>query len=174
MQSRCPLCGYEGNDFAVAEPVRQAVCPRCGETFGADPPAPVNVEGRTLAAGSALTAVGVLTLLISLSWIAVNFTVMPPMPPPAPGMDPRAVWGAKFGMLFGQLAPPSPGLLIGVLATLGGIQLIRRRTWGLAVTGAFLAALPCSCGFFFGLPVGVWALLVLANPVVKEAFGRKG
>lgn len=166
---RCPLCGHEGEGFRRAEGGRR-VCPRCGEAFGGSAEKPIDVEARTLWAGSALTVVGVLTLLVSTGWIAANFAFAPPLPQPVPGQNPAAAFGAKVGMLVGQILPPGVGILIGLIGTIGGVQMIRRRTWALAVAGAFAAALPCTCGFPLGLPVGVWALLVLANPAVRSAF----
>jgi hypothetical protein len=69
------------------------------------------------------------------------------------------------------------GGLVDLLATLvmivGGIQMIRLRTFGLAVVAAILALLPCiSCAGCFGLGqlAGIWALVVLAKPEVKESF----
>ena len=166
---RCPLCGYEGSDGPAASDFA-GPCPRCGEMFGPQAVKPVNVEGRTLLAGSALTIVAMLTLLVSLGWIVVNFAAAPPLPQPAPGQDPTAAVAARFGMLVGQILPPGVGLMLGLLGLIGGIQMLRRRMWGLAVTGAFVMALPCTCGFPLGPPVGIWALLVLANPAVRASF----
>ena len=33
-----------------------------------------------------------------------------------------------------------------------------------------LAILPCSFGWFIGLPMGIWGLIVLRQAAVKEAF----
>lgn len=40
------------------------------------------------------------------------------------------------------------------------------------MTSAILALLPCSLVCIIGIPVGVWALVVLLNPEVREAFSR--
>ncbi len=60
---------------------------------------------------------------------------------------------------------PVAGLLI-----LGGINMRRFQTFGLAVMAAIVALIPCHAGFVIGLPVGIWALMILAKPEVKRAF----
>jgi hypothetical protein len=73
------------------------------------------------------------------------------------------------GPLFGAL-----GLLAAVLPILGGARMRSLRSYGLSVTGAIVAAIPClsiaSCPCFLGLIFGIWALVVLLNPDVKNAF----
>jgi predicted Zn finger-like uncharacterized protein len=39
-----------------------------------------------------------------------------------------------------------------------------------AVGACILAMLPCSCGCFMGLPIGIWGLVVLTQDNVKRAF----
>jgi hypothetical protein len=129
----------------------------------------VNVARQTRAAGLALLLSGLITFALSVGWMSVNFNLAP-IPQPLPGQDPTMVRAQVIGMRFGQIAPPGIGVVIGVLSIAGGIQLVRRRMWGLAAAGAFAAALPCTCGFPVGLPIGVWALLVLSNPTVRGAF----
>ena len=60
---------------------------------------------------------------------------------------------------------PVAGLLI-----LGGLNMWRFQTYGLAVMAAIIALIPCHAGFVIGLPVGIWALMILAKPEVKRAF----
>jgi hypothetical protein len=65
-------------------------------------------------------------------------------------------------------------LLIGFLGTLGGVRMRALRSYGLALTGALLTAIPClSCSGCCGLGevVGIWAVVVLANTEVRQAFG---
>jgi hypothetical protein len=44
------------------------------------------------------------------------------------------------------------------------------KNYGLAMTGSIIAMLPCSVCCLLGLPFGIWSLVVLNNPEVKEAF----
>jgi tRNA A-37 threonylcarbamoyl transferase component Bud32 len=76
--------------------------------------------------------------------------------------------------------PGSPVLLVaavltgatavGVVIILGGLQMIRLRSYGWAVAASALAVLPLSAGFMIGVPMGIWALIVLYRSDVQEAF----
>jgi len=167
--STCPLCGFAGDGFRRLSDDRR-VCPRCGELSGGETPQPVNVVHQTRAAGLGVAFSGLITLALSIGWMAVNFAVGPPLPQPLPGQDPGVARATQLGMRLGQIGPPGIGVLVGVLSIAGGVQLARRRMWGLAAAGAFAGALPCTCGFPVGLPIGIWALVVLANPSVRESF----
>jgi hypothetical protein len=46
-----------------------------------------------------------------------------------------------------------------------------RTSYGAAMTGAIIACVPCcSPCCFIGIPFGIWALIVLNDPVVQEWF----
>jgi hypothetical protein len=167
--SRCPLCGYLGPDFSRTAD-RRLVCPRCGEVAGEAGAKPVDVEEKTLTVGTALAGVGLVTLLGSIGWLLIALFAAPPAPQPAPGQDPDAARAMVIGIYIGQFGPAVIGLPLGVIQVAGGIQLARRRTWAVAVVGAIMALVPCSCGFVVGLPIGIWALVVLFNPAVRAAF----
>jgi hypothetical protein len=64
-------------------------------------------------------------------------------------------------------------LLSGLLMIWGGARMMQLRSYSLAVFASVLAALPCisasgCCGL--GAIVGLWAVIVLASPAVREAF----
>lgn len=64
-------------------------------------------------------------------------------------------------------------LAVAILSLLGGIRMRALRSYGLSITGAVSAAIPCiSCGgcCLFGEAIGIWALVVLLNADVKSAF----
>jgi hypothetical protein len=63
--------------------------------------------------------------------------------------------------------------LCALLSILGGWRMYRLRSYGLSVVGAVAAAIPClsgsaCCGV--GEVVGLWAIVVLLNQEVREAF----
>jgi serine/threonine protein kinase len=63
-------------------------------------------------------------------------------------------------------------LLFGValaLLFLGAVCMLRLRSYALAVTAAFAAMLPWSPAWVLGLPMGIWALIVLRRPEVMDA-----
>ncbi len=59
---------------------------------------------------------------------------------------------------------------ISLTLLIAGWRMRKLKSYGLSMVGAILALLPCSFGWFVGLPMGVWALLVLQRPEVREAF----
>ena len=54
----------------------------------------------------------------------------------------------------------------------GALQMLKLRSWVLAVAASIVAMVPCigSCCCFVGLPLGIWSLVVLMNRDVKAAF----
>lgn len=72
-------------------------------------------------------------------------------------------WGtAVFGIL---------GFLFTPVIIYGAIQMMHGRSFGLSRTAAILAVVPLtSCCFVIGIPFGIWALVVLAQPDVKALF----
>ncbi|MBL8857647.1 MAG: hypothetical protein JNL28_03960 [Planctomycetes bacterium] len=56
----------------------------------------------------------------------------------------------------------------------GGMQMMKLRGWPIALVAAILAMIPCfsSCACLLGIPAGIWAIIVLANPEVKAAFAQ--
>jgi hypothetical protein len=56
----------------------------------------------------------------------------------------------------------------------GAWNLMQLRSRRMAVIGSILAMLPFSPGAVIGLPMGIWALMVIARKKVKSAFGQKG
>jgi tRNA A-37 threonylcarbamoyl transferase component Bud32 len=59
-------------------------------------------------------------------------------------------------------------LVPGLLILFGGHQMLRRRSYGWAVAASILSIVACS---LVSLPIGIWALVVLARDDVKPAFG---
>ena len=64
-------------------------------------------------------------------------------------------------------------LLMSILMMIGARSMRKLGSYGLAVFAAILAVLPWTPTFLIGLPMGIWALMVLKQPDVKAAFGRK-
>jgi hypothetical protein len=67
------------------------------------------------------------------------------------------------------------GIIIGVvfngLAILGGIMMRSLSGYGLCMTGAIITMLPCTTGCCCtGCPFGLWALLILTRPDVRQGF----
>jgi hypothetical protein len=74
-----------------------------------------------------------------------------------------------FGIVVNIIA-----LAASILIIIAAMKMMKLQSHGLAVTGSVLAMIPCiSPCCIFGLPIGIWSLVVLTNSEVKSAF-RKG
>jgi hypothetical protein len=63
------------------------------------------------------------------------------------------------------------GMLVSVLILMGGIKMKNLQNHGLAMTASIIAMIPCiSPCCIIGLPIGIWAVIVLSKPEVKSAF----
>jgi hypothetical protein len=63
------------------------------------------------------------------------------------------------------------GILIGGLILFGAMKMRQLNNWGLALASSILAMIPClSPCCCLGLPIGIWALVVLLDNNVKASF----
>jgi hypothetical protein len=64
------------------------------------------------------------------------------------------------------------GVGLGGLIAFGGLQMTKFRMYGLAIAASIVATIPCfsCCCCVIGLPVGIWALVVLSRQEVRAAF----
>jgi predicted Ser/Thr protein kinase len=72
-------------------------------------------------------------------------------------------------------APIAMGVFVVSLAQsialiVGGWQMRNLRSYGLAFVAAVLALFPCTFAWVIGLPMGIWAIVVLLDPEVKAGF----
>ncbi|MBK7876089.1 MAG: hypothetical protein IPJ77_10095 [Planctomycetes bacterium] len=132
-----------------------------------DQSSPTSVADRLKVPGILLIVLGVLTDLGGVWQIVSNaFGIHLPGQEVPPGMEDFMRIMETFGIAFGVL-----NLISGVLLVLGGLSLMRQKSYGLAMTAAILAMVPgFSCCCLFSLPVGIWALMLLLKPEVKAAF----
>lgn len=85
-----------------------------------------------------------------------------------PGAQPQwaNVFGGGIGLVFNFIA-----IGIGVLIVMGALRMKNLRSYGMAMSASIVAMIPCiSPCCLLGLPFGIWALVVLMKPEVKNAF----
>jgi predicted PurR-regulated permease PerM len=78
-----------------------------------------------------------------------------------------------YERILGVALPPMylVAAAVGVITIVGGVKMRSLRGRGLAMTGSVLSMIPCFSGCcIVGLPVGIWALVVLNNPEVRAGF----
>jgi len=76
-------------------------------------------------------------------------------------------WGRTDELAVGAVA-----WVLGVILLVAAVQMMRLRGYRLAVAGSILAV-PIPPLFLVGLPVGIWALVVLRRPDVRAGFSRE-
>ncbi|MSU31319.1 MAG: DUF4339 domain-containing protein [Pedosphaera sp.] len=72
----------------------------------------------------------------------------------------------KFGVVTNILV-----LALSLVTVLAGVRMLQLRSYGLVLTGIFLAMMPCLSGCCcLGIPLGIWALIVIIKPAIKASF----
>jgi hypothetical protein len=63
------------------------------------------------------------------------------------------------------------GLLVSGVIFFGALKMKNLESYGLAMAASIIAMIPCfSPCCLLGLPIGIWAIVVLSKPEVKSAF----
>ena len=125
--------------------------------------------GRVAGPAIALIVTGALGVVANLA-VIVLYSVVIVMALGGWGQMPErqeAALGGGIMIALGLL-----GVLIAVLVIVGAVKMRRLKSYGLAMTAAIIAMLPCSGCCMLGLPFGIWGLVVLNDANVKTAFGR--
>jgi len=66
------------------------------------------------------------------------------------------------------------GVILGIILIVAGIRMKRLQDYGMALTGAIIALVPCiSPCCVLGLPFGIWAVVVLSDWRVHAAFASR-
>jgi hypothetical protein len=75
------------------------------------------------------------------------------------------------GELIGSIVSLALWPLMNVAIALGAISMIRLKNYRSAYTAAVLSVVPvCSPCFLLGIPFGIWAIVVLNRPEMKQRF----
>lgn len=63
------------------------------------------------------------------------------------------------------------GGILNVLAIVGGLMMRSLKSYGWGMGGAIVSLIPCATGCCCtGIPLGIWALIALNRPEVRDAF----
>ena len=136
-------------------------------TITAPPTAGPDVAARVNgpAIGLIVTAVlGALAQVISLIFNLAGASIM------SQSQMPKEAWANMFSGTVGVISNIIAFLLSGLIF-LGAMKMKKLENYGLAITASIVAMIPClSPCCLLGLPIGIWALVVLSKPEVKSAF----
>ncbi|MEQ1825250.1 MAG: hypothetical protein ABL921_04865 [Pirellula sp.] len=157
------------NDFQQGNQYNPYQSTELGQGPGTRPMNTAKVQAPAIA----LIIVGSLSLIMSIYSVVNALVAVPPeFPPDAPEF---VVQMAKNSVGPVAAAIQVIFVLISVVILFGGIQMLRLKSWGMALTAAILAMIDFgSCCCVIGLPIGIWALIVLQAQDVKQAFAMSG
>ncbi|MSU57136.1 MAG: DUF4339 domain-containing protein [Pedosphaera sp.] len=150
-------------ELAAAIPAEVAAAPSSFST-GVTP-----ATGQTNGPGIALIVAGSLYLLLAcfrfLSTI-VGFGFAAAQRSGNPELDRIFAIAGPINLAIGVLT-----LVLGLVVLFGGIKMRQLKSYGLCMTAAIIAMIPCTfpcC--FIGLPIGIWAIVILSKAEVKSQF----
>lgn len=120
---------------------------------------------RVAGPATSLMVVGVLMILSHILGIFLNLVGV------ASGGRENSALVSVFSGVLG-LALGAVGMVLGGLVILGAVKMRALESYGLALAAAILAAVPCTSGYcaLAGLPIGIWAIVVLVDNDVKGRF----
>jgi len=129
---------------------------------------PLEFEARSAVEGpsTALLVVGILSLILHLGFatlMCLGFGIAAQ----APGRRGRGE--EEFILLF-YFGYCCVGVVLDILVIVGAQKMKRLESYGLAMTSCILAMLPTSVCCLLGLPFGIWGLVALNQPGVKDVF----
>ena len=127
-------------------------------------------RGRIKAPAIGLMGVGLLSSLVS-GWSLIYFLRARADPQTKVGVAAFSRNAPAFFIVF--VIAATVGIVIGFLVILGGIQMFRVRDYGLALTASVLSLPAALFTFWLLIPIGVWALVVLVQPPVRNEFSRR-
>lgn len=127
---------------------------------------PAEVERKVKGPAIGLIVTGALGGLAALADIVVHLVFPEYASQSMEGMDPRVARYAEAGGYVYMLV----WLASCVFIVLGGLQMLRLKSWLFALLTCIAAIVPCFGCCCIGVPFGIWGLIVLQDEKVKEAF----
>lgn len=116
-----------------------------------------------------LVAPATVLLVISILWLLLVLASIPGQVMNLKNIDTSTPEG--FGELCGNLVGLVIWIATGLAMVLGFVSMIRLRSYRSAMAAAILSVIPCcSPCLFLGIPFGIWAIILLVRPEVKESF----
>ena len=144
--------------------------PQPGSPYGSyRPPAPPAGKAVVIAPAIALLIVGILGFSAAVVNTAVVLWGAPQrVPEDAPEWVRRFQEGSR-----GPIAAVVQSLFVvlNLVIIIGAIQMMRIRSWGLALAASILAMIDLTgCCCLMGFPVGIWSVIVLSLENVRRLF----
>lgn len=170
MDIRCPKCGhliYDEGRYPIT-------CPNCSAIFDDKTPRSAGIAVHQPAWG--LKAFAIMAIVLNCL-VGLGIQVAPRRVDPAiqqlPRDDPRRL-GADAAPFIDFVINASltcfTTLILYPAIILGAGRMRQNRSYVISILTCLLALLPCSCVWVFTAPMGVWGLIALMRPGVRESF----
>jgi hypothetical protein len=115
--------------------------------------------------GGLALGLGLVSLILNILGVAL-ISSMPDQPiaqQGSPQLTPT--WRHGLGIFGAGL-----GICWGSIVLLGAVWMKNLRSYAMAMTSCIVGMLPCNICCLFGLPFGIWGIVVINQPDVKQAF----
>jgi hypothetical protein len=159
----------ETPEFAAAVPSPGALpppptmAPLPSATAGMRSAASVTALDQVSGPGIGLIITGAINILMSLGMLAMSIANI--------GVSALQGSSAEAERFLRNTSGTVNFLFLGVSFLLGILKLRKLESYGLCMTASILAMVPClSCCFPLGIVIGIWALVVMSKPEVKDFF----
>lgn len=142
------------------------------------PEGPSRAEALSKVSGPAigLIVVGVINILVGLYNVVTTLGAMANPQQAIPeggnveGVDMEAFTNIVQGLGAIGIVVYVIAIILAVVVLMGGLKMKKLESFGLCTAASVLAMIPCISCCIIGLPIGIWALVVLNKPEVKSAF----
>jgi predicted Zn finger-like uncharacterized protein len=117
---------------------------------------------------TALQVVGWIGVALSSLSLCLNLVGAMAQMPAGPNKQPNQVEAVANGVsgIIGAVV----GIVFAVIILIGAGKMKRLENYGFAMASSIIAMLPCTACCILGLPFGIWSLVVLNKPEVKDSF----
>lgn len=122
-----------------------------------------------------LLVLGILGILMGIA--NVGYAVLARNDPPIgqgnraiQNPDPAFNTGANAGYKAGRYIGAFVSLIWAIIIVAGSVKMKGLHSYGSAMTACIVAICPCSLCCLLGIPFGIWGLVALNKPGVKDAF----
>lgn len=133
-----------------------------GTQYAPPPLTREQVKARLLPPAVAILSLAAVSIVARLVLAAFEFAL------PGPDGNDATVQASR---MTGQIAGQIVGLVFNVVAIVGSIDMLKLKSFRNAQIGAVVTVIPCcSPCFVLGIPFGIWALVILRQPGVRESF----
>lgn len=140
-----------------------------GELPTANPYATPEIEGPSLASGNPLQIPAIALLVLSSLFVLLILASIPGQILRMRAIDTSTSEGT--GELLGGIMSLILWPLMNLAIAQGTFSMLRLSSYRNAYTAAILAIIPvCSPCFLLGIPFGIWSIVVLNRPEVKQRF----